>query len=98
MTTFNTKLELQDYEVSVEIEAHVEDFGIGPYEYWGSKGNDVQLGYELDKVNILEVKTFDEDGEPIVVTDPSVIKGIDDSNELDDAVMNFLENQDINDD
>lgn len=35
---------------SVEIEGHIEDFGIGSYEFWGAKGVDTQLGWEIDSI------------------------------------------------
>lgn len=35
---------------TVLVDAHVEDFGIGGYEFWGAKGNDVQMGWEIDKL------------------------------------------------
>lgn len=39
-------------ELYVEVETHVEDFGIGSYEFWGFKGNDSQLGIEIDSIKI----------------------------------------------
>jgi len=38
------------YEVNftTTIEGNIEDFGIGSYEFWGSKGNDSQLGWNID--------------------------------------------------
>ena len=91
---FNTTIDIEMHTVEVDIDAHVEDFGIGPYEFWGAKGNDVQLGYELDNVNILSVKIYDEFGS-YDVTDPVVIKEIEDSAEFQDAVDEFLSEQEI---
>jgi hypothetical protein len=34
----------------VLVDASVEDNGIGSYEFWGAKGNDVQMGWVIDKL------------------------------------------------
>lgn len=49
-------INLEDAE-EVEIELEVEfdggwiDDGIGPYEYWGALGNDVQRSYEVEDID-----------------------------------------------
>lgn len=43
----------EDYryiEVDIVIDAYYGNLGIGSYEFWGFKGNDVQMGWEIDDV------------------------------------------------
>lgn len=35
-------------DVKFELEGSYGNLGIGSYEYWGMRGNDVQMGWELD--------------------------------------------------
>ena len=47
-----------------DVDVYSEDFGIGPYEFWGSKGYDSQIGFfcsecdeeieDYDKINFIE--------------------------------------------
>lgn len=44
----------EDYryiEVEVVIDACYGNLGIGSYEFWGFKGNDVQMGWDIDEVD-----------------------------------------------
>ncbi len=52
---FNPQLLDDDYEdytinTSVRVDAEVEDFGIGYYEYGSQKCNDVQLGWMVNEI------------------------------------------------
>ena len=38
----------EEVTIGMTCEANVEDFGIGTYEFWGAKGNDVQMGWEIE--------------------------------------------------
>lgn len=54
MTTRTITLEIEvseDKHLNVEltINASYGNLGIGPYEYWGIPGNDVQMGWEIDE-------------------------------------------------
>lgn len=48
------------YTVKATITFKFEDHGIGPYEYWGARGNDVDIRAEVDEIDITEV--VDEEG------------------------------------
>jgi len=57
MSTINITKEIEfplengeyDYkDVEFRIEASYGNLGIGYYEYWGMRGNDVQMGWELE--------------------------------------------------
>jgi hypothetical protein len=43
---------LTDEQVTIDVEAKLVDFGIGQYEFWGSSGTDVQLGWEINEISI----------------------------------------------
>jgi hypothetical protein len=47
--------------VEVEAEANYEDHGIGPYEYWGSIGNDVDMQWTLQSVTVTKIHYIDDD-------------------------------------
>lgn len=53
METRTIKLEIEIGEdkylfVDVVINASYGNLGIGSYEYWGIRGNDVQMGWEIE--------------------------------------------------
>jgi len=45
-------VELPFGEYAFEVEYHVEDFGIGPNEYWGAPGDHVDLVYVIDDLTL----------------------------------------------
>lgn len=55
------------FRLSLAAETHIEDDGIGAYEFWGSKGYDVQLYESLEGAyfdfNVLDL--YDENGDEI---------------------------------
>lgn len=48
------------------------DNGIGDYEFWGSRGRDVQVEFEIE--DIIFEKAWDEDGNEI--TDPEILDAL----------------------
>lgn len=53
MATATMTLEIEMSEdkylnVELDVTASYGNLGIGPYEYWGIRGNDVQMGWEID--------------------------------------------------
>lgn len=49
--TMTIEIELsEDKYLDVSLTANLSygNQGIGPYEYWGIRGNDVQMGWEMD--------------------------------------------------
>ena len=55
LVVFNPQLLDDDYEeyiieTSVRVDAEVEDFGIGYYEYGSQKCNDVQMGWMVNEI------------------------------------------------
>lgn len=42
--------------VNFYLEGSYGNLGIGPYEYWGAKGNDVQMGWEIDEMSYDEAE------------------------------------------
>lgn len=49
MITYTT-IEIEGEDVPVEIEYDIIDAGIGPYEFWGAKGYDSQVGPEITDI------------------------------------------------
>jgi hypothetical protein len=62
--------ELGEYSLDVDIEATVRavDHGIGEYEFWGTKGYHTDIRPEIDDINILNVKVYDEDSNEVEIT------------------------------
>lgn len=49
--TITLEIELSEdkyLDVSLTVNGSYGNHGIGSYEYWGFKGNDVQMGWEID--------------------------------------------------
>ena len=44
------QVEGQETEVGFYVTFTVEDFGIGPYEFWGASGNQVLYGWEVGNI------------------------------------------------
>ena len=80
-STFNTDIimdivtaefegEIGEYVIQIVLEAEViaVDHGIGPYEYWGSKGYHTDIRKELqNSPYIEEVTLINEDGDEITI-------------------------------
>lgn len=49
--------------IHYEAEYEVVDDGIGSYEYWGARGNDIQLNNECQDISVISVDN--EDGDDI---------------------------------
>ena len=64
------------YVVDFEAEFSVEDVGIGPYEYWGARGNDVQWEYVLEDVTIEAVALRTEADDILLEPDAELLKRI----------------------
>jgi hypothetical protein len=60
-----------------DVRGRWEDVGIGYYEFWGAKGNDIQWDFEIEKIEI--TKAFDEEDTPI--TDKTLLQ------QLEEAAM-----------
>lgn len=62
--TYETTVEVngKDYFVSGELELELIDDGIGAYEYWGAKGNDVNWTWDVSDYTY---DVVDEDGNTI---------------------------------
>ena len=51
-----------DIEATVGFNASREDVGIGPYEFWGAKGNDVRIETVVEDFGIVSIdRVIDED-------------------------------------
>jgi len=53
------EIEINDEEVLVvnfKIEGSYGNLGIGSYEYWGFRGNDVRMGWEIDEMSYDEAE------------------------------------------
>ena len=59
-TTYELEFEGDHFlEVTVDIDYSLENDGIGSYEFWGEKGNDIQMCYIADDFKILDAKNND---------------------------------------
>jgi hypothetical protein len=55
-----------DVEATIGFDASREDVGIGPYEFWGSKGNDVRIETVVEDFGIVSIeRVIDEDDETV---------------------------------
>ena len=63
----NEKGELDYRYLNVEfrVKGQYVDFGIGSYEYWGMRGYDSQMGWEIDEVTWNKSLYSNEDNEYI---------------------------------
>ena len=50
------------YDVVIEADIHIVDYGIGHYEFWGAPGYDSQMGPEIQQMDITYVIAWDEEG------------------------------------
>lgn len=76
---------LYGFDVTVPYEGQVVDNGIGPYEFWGSRGTDVRMETEIDwKVEDIEIDAVKDD-------DDKDVKGNFDPEILKAALMNFFD-------
>lgn len=65
--------QVEDYKVT----GKWVDNGIGAYEFWGARGNDVRMEVEKESVEILEAyEETDTDGDFPKVTDPETLKAL----------------------
>jgi hypothetical protein len=56
----------EDYkEVDFEGDPEYGNLGIGPYEFWGFKGNDVLMGWEIDGISWDKSKYTDKENQAI---------------------------------
>lgn len=67
-------------EKDCEVEGQWVDNGIGPYEYWGARGVDKRIEFEIESITI--EKAEDEDGNP--VTDKETLKALEEAAMADD--------------
>jgi hypothetical protein len=49
------EIEHDDLCITGEAEWSVEDVGIGPYEFWGEKGNDSRMEYRVEWVKLSSI-------------------------------------------
>jgi hypothetical protein len=67
--------ELYQLDITVPYEGEIVDNGIGPYEFWGSKGTDVRMETEIDwKVEDIEVDKITDDNARVIEFDPEFVK------------------------
>lgn len=55
-----------DIEATVGFNASREDVGIGPYEFWGSKGNDVRIETVVEDFGIVSVDKVTDENDEVV--------------------------------
>ena len=69
------KGKLYQLDVTVPYEGETVDNGIGPYEFWGSTGTDVQIDVEIDwKAEDIEVDKITDENDEAVEFDPEIVK------------------------
>ena len=72
------------YSVEFEADFTKEDIGIGPYEFWGARGNDKHIVYTCEHVSISAV--VDEDGKDVTDKLPKKVQDA-----LDDACIEYAD-------
>ncbi len=73
------------YAVDFDADFSVEDVGIGPYEYWGAKCNDVQWDYTCEDVSIAAVHLRTETDDISIEPDAELLK------KIERAAMSYVE-------
>ena len=62
------------YDVGGTLKGEVVNMGIGPFEFWGAKGNDVHMGIEKVDIDVDYIIHIYDDGETVDLSSDMLFK------------------------
>ena len=65
-----------DIEATVGFNASREDVGIGPYEFWGAKGNDVRIETVVEDFGIVSIDEVKDENDEVVTSGAVTVEAV----------------------